>query len=125
MGQPWTTASLWHQVVALQEITHGAAGRPGPIRVLSSEDSKELLGAPARRVPALLEHGGHEVFRRGVRTRPRATALIGQGWWPARLVAVDPLIGRLAAEAEAIRELRQREQPALIIANELDPLVHE
>jgi hypothetical protein len=41
------------------------------------------------------------------------------------LVAINPFVGGLAADAEPRCEFHDRQQPALVVADELDPLVHE
>ena len=72
-----------------------------------------------------LEHGVNDGLGCFVGTRLRASAAIRQAGRSARLVAVDPFVRGLAADVEAIGELGHRLQAALIIDDELHPLVHE
>ena len=55
----------------------------------------------------------------------RASAAIRQAAGRVLLVAIDPFVGGLSADVEAIGELRHRLQAALIVDDELHPLIHE
>ena len=72
-----------------------------------------------------LEHGVNEGLGCFVRTRVRASAAIRQAGRSVRLVAIDPFVRGLPADVETIGELGHRLQTALIIDDELHPLVHE
>ena len=75
-------------------------------------------------MPPRLEHGVHDPLWGLVRTRQRPPAPIRQAVGSFLLVAIDPLVGRLAANLEAIGELRHRLQAAVEIGDELLALVH-
>src|SRR5436190_1595173 len=89
------------------------------------EDSQQLLRPPGGMMPSHLDDRRHEIVGRLVRTTLRSSRLIRQARRPAVLVSIDPFVGGLAADAEAVRELRDREHVALVVRDELHALVHE
>jgi len=58
-----------------------------------------------------------------VRADVRPSRAILQAYRSIALVAFDPLVGCLAADAKAGAELSQREEASLVISNETDYLV--
>ena len=50
---------------------------------------------------------------------------IEQAFWPVGLIAVHPLVGRLPADAVAASELGDVTLVALVVGDELHPLIHE
>ena len=76
-------------------------------------------------VAAQLDQGRDDRRRRRVRRVRGATGSINEPGWAGGLVAIDPFIGRLSADAESPRQVRDVEQVTLIIRNELHALIHE
>jgi hypothetical protein len=62
---------------------------------------------------------------RGVRAVPGPPGPIGQPRGPRGVIAVDPFVGRLPADAESPRQVRDVELVALVIRDELHALIHE
>jgi len=75
-------------------------------------------------VPPSLEHSVYDGLGCFMRTRSRPSAAIRQATGRVLLVAIDPFVRGLSADVEAIGELRQRLQAAVIVDDELHPLVH-
>jgi len=76
-------------------------------------------------VPAQLDQCLDDRRRRGVRRMRGATGSIDEPGRTGGLVAVNPFIGRLSADAESPRQVRHVEHVALIIRDELHALIHE
>jgi len=118
-------APFRHEIVAFEQIADGAPCRPRPLRVFIAQDPQQLLGAPARMPPPRLEHRRDDRRGGALRARVRTSTAIRQRAWAALVVAVDPLVGGLAADAEPGGELGYRLQAAEVVRNELCALIHQ
>lgn len=81
------------------------SGRRRGLNALVEEHPLDLAPAPARVLVADAEHGGFDLGRRAVRAAVRGPRLVGQGVNAALAVATEPLVGGLAADAEAACDL--------------------
>jgi hypothetical protein len=60
-----------------------------------------------------------------VRTRGRSSRPIEQAGGPVRRATINPLVGGLPTDPKSPRQVGEIELVALILRNELHPLIHE
>ena len=107
-----TPARLLHEAIAPEVLVEDPSRRDAPVGVQGEEPSADLVGTPTWSARAELEGrlkhmwlGGMWMSRGTAGTVPEAIGSFG-------LVAVEPLVARLAADAVAQAELRVREKAA-------------
>jgi len=124
MARSRSAPPLGDEAMTLEEIAAGAASGPFPSRVLSRENTQQLLGTPGGMTVTRLEQGLHDSNGRFVRAGVRTAGLVAQPLEAVRLIAPGPLVGGLAADAEARAQLGNWEEVSLKVGDELDSLVH-
>ena len=124
VAQAGSSARLWDQTVAFENVASGAAGRPFPMGVASGDNLQQLLGSPAGMPPASLEQSLGDLGRSLMRTGVGAPGQVRQASGSFGLVPIDPLVPGLAADPVPVTELRDTQQLTLVIADKPHLLIH-
>ena len=95
-----------------------------PLRMQRAEALQDLLGAPARLVPAQVEGGLEYVLGRGMRAVVRSVGAVLEPIDSLELVSLEPLVALLAADAEPTTGLGKREEAPLDLEDELLAFLH-
>jgi hypothetical protein len=116
--------ALLHQTPANEQLPGGADGGPVQGRLPRPQPGQELGGPPARMLSARgADHGG-DIRRDAVGALVRRAAPIAQTQAPVLLVALEPLVAGLAADAVPRAELDHCIEVQPGILNEALSLVH-
>jgi hypothetical protein len=90
---------LADQAVPIEDIANGRAGRPGPIGMALGKECQELLRAPGGMALSRFNERLHHLLGRLGRIDMRAPGALGQARATLALVAFNPLVAALAADA--------------------------
>ena len=101
-----------------------AGGGDAPVWVQSQQPSADLVGAPAPSLSAEFQGGIDHVRLRGVWMRADLMRAVHEAVGSFGLVALEPLVAGLTADAVAQAELGVREQAASGLENESLSFVH-
>src|SRR5262249_29093270 len=119
-----TAAPPGDEAVTLEEIAAGAARGPFPGRVLSRENTQQLLGTPGGMTVTGLEQSLHDNRRCFMRAGVWPAGPVAEPPETAGLIAGGPFVGGLAADAEPFAQLGHGDEVSLEVGDEFESLVH-
>src|SRR5215471_15852313 len=93
---------------AEENIAGRRAGRPVGLRVFALEMLEQFLGPPTGMTAPRLKNREAERLRRLIRRGERPARPVGQTGGAFRLIAIDPFVAGLAADAVSVAEFRER-----------------
>jgi hypothetical protein len=99
---------LADQAVAIEDVTDGRAGRPGPLRMAPGKERQELLRAPRGMARPRFKERLHHLLGGLGRAHMRASGALGQAGVTPALVTLNPLVAGLAADAIVLAKLSDR-----------------
>jgi hypothetical protein len=123
MADAAARAARGDEPVPTQDVADRRAAREGPPRVPPLEERPQLLAAPDGVPMASLQDRGHDLVGGLIRGAMGTARALLQAGGPEAQVAVDPFVARLAGDAIAIAELRDRLGLTQVVGDELRALI--
>lgn len=108
MADAAALAARGDEAVPPQDVADRRAAREGPPRVPPLEEGPQLLAAPDGVPLARLQDRGHDLVGGLIGGAMGTARVFLEAGGPEVQVAVDPFVARLAGDAIAITELRDR-----------------
>src|SRR4051794_6977382 len=99
MAEVAALARLFDEAVPGKQVADGGARRPVALGVAFAQELEEFLRAPGGMMAAAIEQGLNEVRLSLVRARKRLARAIFETASALLMIAIDPLIGSLSADA--------------------------